>query len=167
MNSYITAPEFVAASAQQAWNDDFSDKKDGTRKKTVVFNMAYVSSSKSIRVFDQLVDDGAKHAEIGPLELKLCEELGHDTWNEIDPISASLKRVTHCQFKICEYDSASHRILQSRVLAGKANSDLHVLIHYLVVKGTTQRVVSRSVTVKVDITHVVLNALRMPLEGIK
>lgn len=135
---------------------DAQGKNHSSKKKTVIFNMATLSSFASgfssdinsvVYIKGLLVDDGAPYSATGQIELKLLlDHLGSDLSKMLDPIPDILNGYTHWQYGIGKHASAPRKFFGSTSLKTYTNSGLEVNIRHLVLNGLSQWIVGKNVT---------------------
>ena len=172
------APHGSSASGSRS-NGDSEDRKDKSKKKTISFNMATlttpsdkdiltsysVSTSSSIER-GPLLDDGAPYSAIGQIQLNLlANQIGMSPDLTLGAIPQALNGHTHWQYGTGEHASPPRRILGSIVLTATSDTGNPVSITHLVVSGSSQWVIGRNVTSRSNIEHLETNSLVFLADG--
>lgn len=136
----------------------------GASKNVLNFNMARVARKQDetdlharVNTDDchgALLDDGAPYTMIGKYELQVVPQSLLPDWKgESEPLSKHLARCSHWQYGSGEHSSTENVILRSNVKTVASAGGTLILILYVVLDGSSERVVGRNLTKYADILH--------------
>lgn len=108
-----------------------------------------------------LVDDGAECSAIDMIELKLLFNDDSSSGLAFDPIPDSLNGVTHWHFGTGQHASAFRKILGWTALTAESDNDQNINNRHILIEGSSQWVIGRNVTSKINILHVGRNAVQL------